>query len=58
MILFKVDHAYLNDVFDFIPTAENMAKHFYEVLKETFNNLVYSVRLWETATSSAIWKEE
>ena len=42
----KLDHAYLNDVLDFNPTAENIAKwvcdtvpHCYKVVvKETQNN--------------------
>ena len=55
-IIHKVDHGYLNDIFDFIPTAENMIKHFYEVLKDILGEHLYSIRLWETDTSSAIYK--
>lgn len=58
LIIDKVDHSYLNDVFDFIPTAENLSKHFYEVLKESLCENLYSVRIWETETSSTMWKEE
>jgi len=30
----KLDHQHLNNVLDFNPTAENMAKYFYEKFKE------------------------
>lgn len=29
----KLDHRHLNDLFDFNPTAENLAKHLYKICK-------------------------
>jgi len=50
-IISKLDHTYLNDVFSFEPTAENMADW---ILKELRQHLpIYSVRLYETPTSYA-----
>jgi 6-pyruvoyl-tetrahydropterin synthase len=45
---------------DFIPTAENLAKHWYEIMREAL--LRHSIRIshvtvWETPTSTATYKE-
>lgn len=53
-ILEKVDHKYLNDVEIFkgiIPTTENMAMVFWNILKDKIpakNASLYSIRLYET----------
>lgn len=50
-ILNKVDHKNLNDVYDFEPTAENLAEEFFYFLYENhdwFYKLLYSVKVWET----------
>ncbi|MGB9742635.1 MAG: 6-pyruvoyl trahydropterin synthase family protein [bacterium] len=39
------DHQLLNEVYDFNPTAENLARHFYEQLVRYYP--VISVRVWE-----------
>ncbi|MEO0009849.1 MAG: 6-carboxytetrahydropterin synthase QueD [candidate division WOR-3 bacterium] len=39
------DHKLLNEVFDFNPTAENLARYFYEQLQSRFP--VVRVRVWE-----------
>lgn len=39
------DHCLLNEVYDFNPTAENLARRFYEQMSEHFP--VHSVRVWE-----------
>jgi|UniRef100_A0A7V3PTZ3 6-pyruvoyltetrahydropterin/6-carboxytetrahydropterin synthase len=39
------DHRLLNEVYDFNPTAENLARHFFEQLAEFYP--VSSVRVWE-----------
>ena len=50
----KLDHRYLNDVTPFTeenPTAENIARYFYDELSTTFNSdhiSVNAVTLWET----------
>lgn len=55
VILDQVDHKVLNDVFDFQPTAENMAMSFYISLKRyiPLDVKVTCIRLWETPTSFA-----
>lgn len=40
-----VDHKHLNDVFDFNPTAENMAKHFYN----HFKSMIWAVNAVEVS---------
>jgi len=50
----RLDHHYLNDIEPFTeknPTAENIARYFYDELSETFNDdhiSVNAVTLWET----------
>jgi 6-pyruvoyltetrahydropterin/6-carboxytetrahydropterin synthase len=41
------DHRDLNDVYAFVPTAENLARHFCETLQ------AYTVRVWESEGSCA-----
>lgn len=45
---------------DFIPTAENLAKHWYELIKPKLKqrdiNIRY-VKVWETPTSTATYEE-
>jgi len=50
------DHKYLNDLFSFNPTAENLAKFFYETMKIN-NQYVYSVQVWESENSCAEYSE-
>jgi 6-pyruvoyltetrahydropterin/6-carboxytetrahydropterin synthase len=60
-ILDRVDHAYLNNVFEYAPTAENMAADFLCTLGSAIEKQpglagrvrISSVRLWETPTSFA-----
>ena len=54
LILVKVDHQYLNEVFEFRPTAENLALNFLETLKEHGRRKgidFVKVKLWESPTS-------
>lgn len=51
-----VDHKHLNDFFDFNPTAENMAKAFFELWKPKFPKLV-AVEVSETPKTSARYEE-
>ena len=59
-----LDHRYLNEIppFDTInPTAENIAKYFYQNLSETLNNdiaQIYGVTLWETDLACVRYSEE
>lgn len=45
------DHRMLNEVYDFNPTAENLARHFYEEMRRHFP--VTSVTVWENDDSAA-----
>ena len=61
LILKKVDHKYLNDLFD-NPTAELMVIKFYEVIKiemqKYFSNIKkIGIELKETPTSSAYYEQ-
>ena len=59
----SVDHKNLNDIppFDKLnPSAENLARWFFDKVKEELgdNSLIVSeVRVWETETSCAIYRE-
>lgn len=44
----------------FVPTAENLAKHWYKLIKaplESRNIKIKHVKVWETPTSTAIYEE-
>lgn len=49
------DHCLLNEVYDFNPSAENLARHFYHQLKEYFP--VKKVTVWESEDASATYSE-
>jgi len=58
-----LDHRFINDLapFDEInPSAENIAKYFYDRLHEGLTNTVpveiSEIRVWETDTSSAVYR--
>jgi 6-pyruvoyltetrahydropterin/6-carboxytetrahydropterin synthase len=50
------DHALLNEVFPFNPSAENIARHLYGELKKTYP--VKSVTVWESEDASASYAED
>jgi 6-pyruvoyltetrahydropterin/6-carboxytetrahydropterin synthase len=50
------DHALLNDVFPFNPSAENIARHLFVELKKTFP--VRAVTVWESDDASATYAED
>jgi len=50
------DHRHLNDFLPFNPTSENIAKHLYEVFKDSFPQL-YSVTVQETDKTAATYYE-
>lgn len=64
-LISKYDHKYLNVIFDFNPTAENLAKNFVKIIELMVNDPKnYSgkiekikVRVWEDATSYAEYEE-
>ena len=49
------DHTLLNDVYDFNPSAENLARHFFISLKSHFP--VKKVTVWESEDASATYSE-
>jgi 6-pyruvoyltetrahydropterin/6-carboxytetrahydropterin synthase len=50
------DHALLNDVYPFNPSAENLARHLYGELKKTYP--VRAVTVWESDDASATYSED
>jgi len=52
LVVDRLDHEYLNDVVDFVPTAEAVAGWVFSTLVEAGLPVV-RVRLWETPTSYA-----
>jgi 6-pyruvoyltetrahydropterin/6-carboxytetrahydropterin synthase len=52
-----LDHRHLNDVFQFNPTAENIAKHLYIFIKLRFTQL-YAVTVKETEKTSATYEPD
>ena len=50
------DHTLLNDIYDFNPSAENLARRLYEILKAAFP--VKSVTVWESEDASATYSED
>jgi 6-pyruvoyltetrahydropterin/6-carboxytetrahydropterin synthase len=49
------DHAHLNEVYEFNPSAENLARHFFQELKKHFR--VKEVTVWESEDASATYTE-
>lgn len=49
------DHTFLNEVFPFNPSAENLARHFFYELKKHFP--VKEVTVWESEDASATYTE-
>jgi 6-pyruvoyltetrahydropterin/6-carboxytetrahydropterin synthase len=50
------DHALLNEVFPFNPSAEEIARHLYGELKKTYP--VRSVTVWESEDAAAAYAED
>ena len=50
------DHALLNEVFPFNPSAENIARHLFGELKKNYP--VESVTVWESEDASATYAED
>jgi 6-pyruvoyltetrahydropterin/6-carboxytetrahydropterin synthase len=49
------DHQVLNDIYDFSPSAENLARFFFNELKKTYP--VTRVTVWESEDSAASYTE-
>lgn len=50
------DHALLNEVYDFNPSAENLARQFFLELKKHFS--VKGVTVWESEDAAATYSED
>lgn len=50
------DHTLLNEVYDFNPSAENLAREIYRRMKEFYP--VRSVTVWESEDASATYTED
>jgi len=59
----KFDHQYINDIVDFNPTAENMARYFHDVINDylaldsSFDGKCYKVEVQESEGNIAIYEE-
>ena len=53
----NLDHRHLNDLFEFNPSAENLAKHLYDIFSEMIPE-IYAVEISETPKTSAIYETE
>lgn len=51
----QLDHRHLNDIFDFNPTAENIAKYLFDVFSQRIPQLS-AVEISETPKTSAIYE--
>jgi len=63
IIINKVDEKNLNNIFDFIPTAENLAVYIFNLLNPLFKHpfydyKLYSVILWETEDNKFEYRGE
>jgi 6-pyruvoyltetrahydropterin/6-carboxytetrahydropterin synthase len=50
------DHQVLNDVYDFSPSAENLARHFFEQIKNVYP--LRRVTVWESEDAGAAYAED
>lgn len=56
-VISKLDHKYLNDIFKFNTTCENIIKWMWEKLDQKLKSETYHldmIKLWETPTSFAL----
>lgn len=51
----NLDHRHLNEIFDFNPTAENLAKYLYELFHGWITE-IYAVEISETPKTTAIYE--
>lgn len=51
----KLDHRHLNEIIEFNPTAENLAKYLFDIFKPQIEEL-YAVEISETPRTTAIYE--
>lgn len=54
----RLDHGYINDIVDFNPTAENMAKWMCDEINKEFGDICYKVSVQESEGNIAIYEKE
>jgi len=55
-IIDKLDHNYLNDIFDFDPTCENMLEWMGDMLVHLLN--IHKLKLWESDNGYVEWTND
>lgn len=50
------DHTFLNEIYEFNPSAENLARHFFQELKQHFP--LKEVTVWESENAAAAYSED
>lgn len=50
------DHKVLNEVYDFSPSAENLARHLYYQVKDKYS--VSKIIIWESENAGAVYTED
>lgn len=53
----ELDHRHLNDLLPFNPTAENLAKHLFDIFKQEIPEL-YAVEVSETPKTTAFYEAD
>lgn len=53
----NLDHRHLNDIFTFNPSAENIAKHLFDLFSQSIPE-IYAIEVSETPKTSAIYEAE
>jgi 6-pyruvoyltetrahydropterin/6-carboxytetrahydropterin synthase len=53
----ELDHAYLNEILDYNPTAENIAKNLYKEIKKLADFTNLEIIVWESPDSSISYYE-
>ena len=51
------DHQVLNEVYDFVPSAENLSRNFYFIIKKEYPQLA-GVMVWESDNAGAYYSED
>lgn len=57
----KFDHQFINDIVDFNPTAENMAKYFHDIINDSLaldSAKCYKVEVQESEGNVAVYEDE
>jgi 6-pyruvoyltetrahydropterin/6-carboxytetrahydropterin synthase len=50
------DHKFLNEIFDFVPTCENIARYLFNKIKEKYP--IVKIRVWENEKYACEYEED